>query len=100
MGEPLEAKRPSTCTGILRRLWGWLGRSLGRELRALALSHTAPVPASVAPPEISSHKVAYTTDCALPHTTNGRWHKYASKAVALACYLYGLFPGMRLTFRM
>ena len=27
VGEPLEAKRLTTCTGILRRLWGWLGRA-------------------------------------------------------------------------
>jgi hypothetical protein len=27
VGEPLEAKRLPTCTGIMRRLWGWLGRA-------------------------------------------------------------------------
>ena len=45
VGEPLEAKRPPTRTGIMRRLCGRAGPSLGRELRARALSHTAPVPA-------------------------------------------------------
>ena len=27
VGEPLEAKRPPTRTGIMRRLWGWLGQA-------------------------------------------------------------------------
>ena len=31
---PPSAKRPPTCTGIMRRLWGCVaGASLGRELR-------------------------------------------------------------------
>ena len=27
VGEPLEAKRPPTRTGVMRRLWGWLGQA-------------------------------------------------------------------------
>jgi hypothetical protein len=63
----------------MRRLWGWLG-CLGRELRALALSHTAPVlrgsAVGVAPPEMSVTKSR--TDCALTQQMVGGKIKAAS----------------------
>ena len=51
----------------------WLaGPSLGRELRARALSHTAPVPAWHRLRSQSPREVAYRLQ---PHTTNGRRHQ-------------------------
>ena len=47
VGEPLEAKRLPVRTAHMHRheaTMGMAGPSLGRELRARALSHTAPVP--------------------------------------------------------
>ena len=49
---------------------GLAGPSLGRELRARALSHTAPVQRGTA--WDLSHTVAYRLR---PHTTNGWWHQ-------------------------
>ena len=52
VGEPLEAKRLPICTGIMRRLWGWLGR------------------ASVASSELSSE---------LPRT-GAAWHRLRTRS--------------------